>query len=449
MLKKIDFIDIKDKRLKKASVNSLLMIVIRGVSILTSMLYVPLLLNALTPSAYGVWLTITSLVSWIALCDIGLGNGLRNRLAEAMAKDEVELAKKYVSTAYATIFLLVLLLLLIFFSFYNFIPWYELLGAKDSIEKIDTLVLIVFVAFGVNFAFSLITAIINASQLPAVSTAISTMGQLCSFIIVFILVKCLGINDLWVLGGVISIVPPMVLLLSSIMLFNTKFKHIVPCWSFVDMRYAKDIMSLGIKFFILQVITIILYQSNNLIITHTVDSSAVAEYNIAYKYMTLPLMFFNIIVTPMWSATTDAYARGEIGWIKGISVKMVKVATGFTGICLVMLLAAKWVLDLWLQSDEMEVHFSTLCILGVYAVAMMFYGAYGYIINGIGKLKAQMLFTSISALLYVPLAILAGKLFGMNGVLMIFALVTIVNVIWSKIQLSMIINGTAKGIWNK
>ncbi|MBQ5689942.1 MAG: hypothetical protein IIV24_00450, partial [Alistipes sp.] len=74
-----DISTIRSKALKK---NVYIMMLIRGLSFLISFLYVPLLYGALDTNSYGVWLTLTSLVAWVAMFDIGLGNGLRNKLAE-------------------------------------------------------------------------------------------------------------------------------------------------------------------------------------------------------------------------------------------------------------------------------------------------------------------------------------------------------------------------------
>lgn len=439
----------EDKRLKKASINSLLMIIIKGFSILISLMYVPLLLNSLTPSNYGIWLTLTSFVSWIALFDIGLGNGLRNKLSEALAKNDIQRAKDYVSTAYGAIVVLVFLLTIIFVAIYNFIPWYTVLGADSRVQDLNSLVLVVFIAFVFNFLLSLLNSVINALQLPALSSAIATIAQLLSFFIVVILVKEFNITSLLVLGSVISIVPPFVLFAMSMVLFGTKFRKIAPSVGCFKKDYVREILSLGIKFFIIQIITIILYQSNNLIITQVIDNVAVVEYNVVYKYMNMLVMFFNIMITPMWSATTEAFAKGEIQWIKNVNKKLTKIAFLFSVFGLLMVLLSNFVYKIWLHSNEIDIGFSTTVLLYVYAVAMMFYGVYGYIINGIGKLTIQIIFTSVSAILYVPCAVFMGKLLGLNGILIVYVMVTIINVVWSKIQLTRILNGTAKGIWNR
>ncbi|MCK7523619.1 MAG: hypothetical protein MZV64_41275 [Ignavibacteriales bacterium] len=65
------------------------------------MAIVPVTLNYLGKTEYGIWLTLASILSWLINLDFGLGNGLRNKLAEALALNDIKLARIYVSTAYA------------------------------------------------------------------------------------------------------------------------------------------------------------------------------------------------------------------------------------------------------------------------------------------------------------------------------------------------------------
>ena len=106
---KISFSD----RSKRANVNILISFFFRGGSILLSFILVPLTINYIKPDAYGVWLTITSLVGWIAMFDIGIANGLRNRLSESLAANDYEKSRTYVSTTYVITGLIAFLLILI------------------------------------------------------------------------------------------------------------------------------------------------------------------------------------------------------------------------------------------------------------------------------------------------------------------------------------------------
>lgn len=442
--------NISNVRTKRLTKNILIMILIRGITMLISFLYVPLLLHSMNSVNYGIWLTLTSMVAWVAMFDIGLGNGLRNKLCEALANGDVKLGKSYVSTGYISIALFALLLLILFFIVSPFVSWTDILNAHSvNADDINILVTIVFISFGVQFALNLINSILYALQMPAFSSVILMIGQLLSYIVVLICVTVFDINSLLFLGSAISVIPPIVSLVASLILFNTKYREIRPSISSFQKSYMKDILSVGIKFFLLQLITIVLYQTNNLIITHIVGNEAVVKYNVAYKYMHVLVMVFTIIVTPLWSATTDAYTRGDFDWIRSVSKKLNKITLMIFVLGIVMLCLSEVFYDFWLNDRTVKIDFTTTFILFIYAIAMVLYSKYGYILNGIGKLRVQMIATSILAVVYVPIAIAAGMYWGINGILSVFALNSIINYSWARIQYNKLINNTATGIWAK
>ena len=96
------------ERTNKANRHIILSFFFRGGSILLSLLIVPLTINYIKPDAYGVWLTLTSLVGWVAMFDIGIANGLRNRLSESLAAQDYTKSRIYVSTTYVIIGLIAL-----------------------------------------------------------------------------------------------------------------------------------------------------------------------------------------------------------------------------------------------------------------------------------------------------------------------------------------------------
>jgi len=435
-------------RNRKAKNNILFLLLFKGGSILISLIYVPLLLNALDSDEYAVWLTLTSIVGWLVVTDIGLGNGLRNKLAESLAHKNSKLGKEYVSTAYVflTIVLFAIILIILFIS--QFLDWQSILNAgKSDFPKIGLLVNIVFVSFCLQFNLSLINSVLLAIQMPAISALIGFIGQLLSLFAVFIIIKILHCSSLLVIGTTISVIPIIVYLLATI-IFYRRYVDIAPNRKDINLKLIKDILNLGVKFFILQIIGIVLFYSNNLIILHAVGNDAVVEYHISYKYMNCIYMIFTIVSTPIWSATTEAFANGDMQWIQRTNSKLKKMVGVLFCVGIGMIILSPYVFKLWLGKNVFCGIWS-LSLLLLYFVFFSLYGCYGFILNGMGKLKLQIIVTSILALCYIPISYSCGKLWGLNGVLFIFLLNQIINFSWSRIQYNRIINNTASGIWNE
>src|ERR1700755_3062645 len=80
-------------RSANARKNILASFLIKGCNIAISLILVPLTIHYVNPTQYGIWLTLSSIIGWFAFFDIGFGNGLRNKFAEAIAKDDHVLAR--------------------------------------------------------------------------------------------------------------------------------------------------------------------------------------------------------------------------------------------------------------------------------------------------------------------------------------------------------------------
>lgn len=431
--------------------NALYMLLLKGVSLTISLVYVPLLLNTLNTENYGIWLTLTSIVAWVAMLDIGLGNGLRNKLAEAVANEDYIQARKYVSSAYIALGSYIAIFLIVFCLIASWlIPWNTILNAPtiDS-EDLNMLVVIVFISFGTQFILNLLNSILLALQLPALSSLITTIGQVLSLIGVLLCVKLFNITSLLVLGTIVSLSPVVVLLLFSIILFWGKFKYLSPSIKLYDKGLINEILKLGLNFFIIQIMTIVLYQSNNLVITHLVGNEAVVEYNIAYKYIQVLHLLYMIIVTPMWSATTQAYVKKDYQWIVKTNRNLNKIALVFSLMGGIMVVVSPFVYSFWLQNENVTILYSTTIIILLTEIFRMYYGNYGYIINGTGKLYAQLIISIFSAVVYIVLMILLGRLWGLTGILIVGLLLNIFNVCWSKYQFNVLMGDRPSKFWNR
>ncbi len=114
-------------RAKKNIVSSL---VIKGASIAISFLTLPITLNYVDSSTYGVWLTMSSIVGWFVFFDVGLTQGLRNKFAEAKTIGDYRLARVYVSTTYAILAIIFVGVWIVFLIVNNFLDWSKILNVS-------------------------------------------------------------------------------------------------------------------------------------------------------------------------------------------------------------------------------------------------------------------------------------------------------------------------------
>ena len=424
------------------------MLLVKGVSITIGFLYVPLLLGQLDTVNYGIWLTLTSIVSWCSFLDIGLGHGLRNNLAKAIANNDTVLAKKLVGTSYFLLSCIVFVIAIIIGIVFPQFNWSRILNAPlDINNELTILSIVTILCFLFTFVLRLINSVLFAIQKPALSSFVEVSSQLVAFLVVAFMAYS---NTHWSLlqyGCVISVIPVIVVFVYTIYLFSTKLKNLKFQLSDIDLSLSKQLFSLGLKFFVIQITAIMLFQTNNFILTHIVGPQAVTEYNISYKYIGVISMLFGIVNAPLWSATTDAFYRKDYKWIESTMHKMKKVFCCFVVLGIITVAISGIVYKIWL-GGKMESDYLLQIMILIYYTLGMWCGIQCNVINGTGKVKLQFYFTSIEALCHIPLALVLGKLFGIYGVLLSMILMTAINAIWEPIQVKKILNNKATGLWN-
>ncbi len=441
------FINKGHDRSINAKKNILASFFIKGGSIAISLVSVPLTITYVNPNQYGIWLTLTSLVSWFSFFDIGFGNGLRNRFAEARARGEEELARTYVSTTYAILGLISMLVLITFLCVNPFLDWSKILNAPSEMtNQLSLLALIVFGFFCFDFVFQLIATIVNADQQPARASLFNFVASLLSLIIIFILTKTTKGNLIY-LGLSFVGTHLVVLLIASFWLFSTKYKAYAPSLKYVKFIYARKLMSLGVKFFVIQIAFIIVYETSIIIIAQLFPEQ-VTPYNIAFKYFSVIPMVWGIFLTPFWSAFTEAYVKEDYAWIRTSIRGLIRVWILFSIGGIVMLIFSNKIYSLWVGQD-IKVPFYLSAAIAGYIIINAWCTIFVIFLNGVGKLKIQFYSSLIGAIINIPIALFLGKQLGSTGVVLSIAILSTTTAICYPIQYYKIINKTAKGIWNK
>lgn len=434
----------------RAKKNILASFLFKGGTILIGFFLVPLSLDYLDVTRYGIWLTLNSIIGWFSFFDIGLGHGLRNKFATAKANQNHHLVQIYVSTTYALVTIIVSILMILFFAGFPWIKWHKLLNASPEMEhELSILAVYLFSFFGIKFLLKLITTILTADQKPAANTLINFLSQLLALLSILILVNTTPGSILY-LGISLTSAPLVVLLVSSIVLFRTRYKQYLPRFKFVDFSYSRDLLGLGIQFFIIQIAAVILFTTDNMIITQILGPAEVTAYNIAHKYFHILLMVFVIIMSPFWTAFTDAYTLNDFNWIRRVISKLLRVWVVFVLVALIMLMISNIFYEFWV-GEEVIVPFALSSAMAFFMVAQTLNTIFVHFINGTGKLRLQILTAIFTIIFNIPLSILFAKYFhlGSAGVILATTVSTCLSIVLRYIQYSKIINQTASGIWNK
>lgn len=421
---------------------------IKAVSILTSFLLVPMTLGYVSAEIYGVWLTISSILHWLTYMDVGVTHGLKNRLNECLARQDYEKGKSLVSTTYAIMFAIFVPLSVLLIVVSPWIDWCRILNVDPSNQVIiikTIQVLFVFVAL--QMIVNVFVSVVAAYQKTALSSLFAVIGQICSLGIIGMMTMFVK-PSLLNLAFAYSLMPILIVLIASIIYFKTTMKEVAPSFKSINTAYIKDLWGLGIKFFIIQVQMIVLYQATNILISHIAGPESVTQYNIAYKLLNIVVMVYTIILNPLWPAFTDAYTRKDYTWMNNMYKKMQKVYMLLCVVISVVVLLSPIIIKLWV-GDKVSVPFILTLSIAVYTLIHCWDTLQVTLINGTGKVKLQTYVILIGLVLHIPLSLFLGKYIGIIGVVASMSLINIIYASFFTTQIHRILKNKAFGIWNE
>lgn len=438
----------KDKRSFKIQKNIVLSLAFKGISILISLVIVPLTLDYLSPTEYGVWLTLSSIMTWINLFDIGLGNGLRNKLTEALTLGDRKKGQNLVSTTFALLTIIIGIIIILFVIINPFLDWAKILNTNiESANKLNMIVLVVLVFFCFQFVFKTVGTVFISDQKPAANDFLGAISSILSFFAIVILTKFTQGSLLYV-AIVFSALPALVFLTTYFIIFNSKYKFLKPGFKTIEWSYTKDLMNLGVQFFILQIGGIVLYFTGNIIVAQVFSPYEVTVYNIAYKYANIISMICLIIITPLWSAATEAFHLKDWQWFKSVEKRMLRLYLLITFGSIILVTLSNWFYHLWI-GNTIQIPFTLTIVMIIYNLLFVLSSIYIYMLNGIGKIRLQLWSSIIEIAITVPLCVILARRIGIEGVAIGMIVMILFRTIWAPIQFRKIITEKATGIWNK
>ncbi|MFV5698719.1 lipopolysaccharide biosynthesis protein [Flavobacterium sp. ZT3R17] len=431
-----------------AKKNIIFSLVLKGVSIAISLIQIPITISYINPAEYGIWLTLSSVVGLFNFFDIGLSNGLKNKLAEANAKGLTTLSNIYISTTYAIISLISITLFFLFFICNFFLDWNYILNVKNDVgTNLNVLALIVFSSFCIQLILQILNSILTAFHALAKVSLVSCIGQVCTLAAILLLKSTIS-SSLFYLVIILTFTPILVQLFATGYYFTKTYKFFIPSFKMIEFKFAKDLLKIGGLFFFIQLGSLLLFQTDNIVITQLFGPEEVTVFNLCYKLFSVIVMIFTIIMNPFWTAFTDAYVKGDVKWIKNIFNKLYKYWGLLIFVSLVLLVLSPYIFKIWI-GDKVHISLGLSFAMFVYTISICWMMIHNIFINGVGKLKLQFYLYIIATVINIPLCVILGKFFGLIGVTVSNIIVVIFMGSVLCFQAKLILNGEAKGIWNK
>jgi len=302
----------------------------RLVGVAVSFLSVPLTIGYLGSERYGVWTLISSLLAWLNLADLGIGNGLTNAIARALGSERPDLVRSHVSTAFAVLVATALTMGVLVAAFWTTIDWVHIFNVKTASaqSEIGPAMAAAIVIFLLSFPLSVISRTFNASQNGKVANYWAAAGNVLSLIALFIVTRTHGGLLLLVLA--VSGTGLAVQFVSGFWLFTGFKPEFSPRLRSIKRASAREIMTVGVQFFFIQILGLSIFQTDGLMIAHFLGSAQVPAYSLTFKLFEFTSLLQTIMFGYLWVAYAEAISRGDIDWVRQTFRRTVAFSLGST-----------------------------------------------------------------------------------------------------------------------
>ncbi|MBX7268043.1 oligosaccharide flippase family protein [Micromonospora sp. Llam7] len=379
----------------------------RAVSALVPLALIPVTLSYLGAELYGLWTAVIAVTAMMAFADLGIGLGLMTRLAPLRVNDDVDAARRYISSAYAVVSAAALFLCGLLWLLAGAIPWALVFNVPEPTARDGQMVaLVCLTAALLNIPLYLVYRIQYAHHQVVASNVWQAVASVASLLLALGAVLA-GLPPIAVIAAV-AVCPPLVNVVNTVWTFGWRLPQLTPRLRYVEQRRVRDLLHLGGMFFLTTLVMTLADNADPLIIAQVLGLASVTAYAVPAKLLTQLGPLVMLVNQPLWPMYGEALARGDVTWIRRTVRRMTVISV------LIALLPATFLV---LLGDRLFAAWlpvpvgSRALLLGLacWWITIAAISPRFIVQNAAGVLRPQLLGYS----LYLPLSVL-GKLYAVH-----------------------------------
>jgi O-antigen/teichoic acid export membrane protein len=373
--------------------------IVYGVRFLT----VPLSMEIAGPDGYGLWLTVSSLVAWAGLADLGLASGLIHAVATACAAGNESAARRHVSTAIVALAFLAAPLacaVAAVAAWPGLAPALGLARNPALAGHAAALFLIGGLAFAAVFGLSWAGALCSALQegyrgsIASAAAGLATLGCLLSM-----RHRALSLEGF----ALVQAIPPAAAsaVLAALLLTGSHGRIARPRISLWNLQSARIVMGQGTPLFLVRISDLAILGAANVFIARSAGLTEVARYSISFALFSTVARICYEIATAYWPAYSDAYARRDWTWLRSAASKNLVFSAALMGAAGALFLLTGRAFVSWWAGPAVRPPVSLLAALALYFLASVCSTSVGTLLNGLGLARIRMGLRFLVAAAYV------------------------------------------------
>ena len=386
----------------------------RALSILGTLVTIPLVLNYLGPERYGLWITLTTIFIFLKLADGGVTIGLIALVSRADGTGDLVRIRALCSSAFAVTIgvaaILSGLALLV-----RFVDWLWLLKLADPALQAEATAatVVIFISMALAYPAGVVRQARTGLQQGAAANAWDLAGSVLTFTaqLAAIYLK-LG---LVVLVAVTAFAPVLMNAVSSVVYFAGSGRHLRPQARLASWPIVRALFVAGSMFMALTLVQALSMQIDTVLIARLLGVDKVADYSVVQKLMAQPHLLITLFLIPQFAAYGEALTRGDHDWIVRHLRRTVLVGTVLSVLlCGSLAVLAAPLLKLWIGT---VINPPPLLVgsLAVYGVAAAVGSIFTYFYFALGLYRQVILAYAVMIAINIPLALVLIPRIGPAG----------------------------------
>lgn len=404
------------RRLFRAGLTGAATLLARGVTVSLGLITLPLTSHYLGKERFGVWLALSGFITWMAIVDFGLANSLINAISTADGKDDRKAAREAVASAFWLMTVIAALLILICLSLAPLVQWARIFNveSQQAAAEITPAVIVVLLFCVLRAPASIIGSIYQAYQEGYVYQIWNGVsGLLAAAGLVVAIQMQMGLP--WLAAAFLG---SMLLAdaLSAIYLFGWRREWLWPSPRHFDWPQARRLLGRGGQFWIAQVSTLMLLQTDLIIVSMMFGAGEVAGYGTTLRLFALIGAAQMAFIAPLWAAYGEASARGDVEWVSRTFGRSIRVSLLWSvAATAAMFVATPLLFRLLVTPDVISDPHLRLAIM-VTEIINSVTRCIATLLNGLGATRPLAIIAPASGLANIALSVSLGRLIGAPGV---------------------------------
>jgi O-antigen/teichoic acid export membrane protein len=399
----------------KGGVSSLVQ---KGFALLISAVSLPLTVRYLGPQRYGIWVTISSMVVMLSVMDLGVANTLTTMISRAYARDDRTAARQYYATAYWISSGVAAVLGLIALALWPHVNWGALFRVTDPglAHEISMCIAIALTFFLVSLPLNLVNRVLSGYQQTQITNYFTLLSNIMGLGAIVAVIKMHGSLVTLMLVYSATLMGGTLILNGWVNLWDRPWMFPKP--SAVDRTVVRSLLSSGMGFFLLQIAGLVVFNSDNLVISHYLGAANVVPYSVTWKLAGYAAVLQTAIFPSLWPAYAEAYERGDYAWVRRTFWRGTQLAMGTVAVAVVVLAAFGRPLIRWYVGPAAvpsEILLVAICGWTLLSTGMDLEACF---LAAINRVKMQGVLAIVAAALNLSLSIFLVKRIGSLGVVL-------------------------------